>query len=262
MQTFKIPSRLVRDNRLYLPAALGGFEMVLPLSWLNDLGAAELVSVELSGGWEIEERCWLRDTLRPGDCFVDVGAHFGIMTLEAAALGVRTVAVEPHPDNLRALRAWIAHNGVADRVRVVAAAATGRPGPVWLRTNTSMGHHVAREAPTRAEHDALWESGPLAGSRQWLETEGRPLAEILADEPGRIVVKLDVEGSEIDVLKGATPLLEAGRISHVLWEQGEGDKRNADHAEIVAFLSGYGLRTRDVTPVNAVSALPQGSGGG
>ncbi|MFX4221303.1 MAG: FkbM family methyltransferase [Thalassobaculum sp.] len=255
MQTIRIPTRLVRDGLLHLPSALGGFEMVLPVGILSDIGAAELVAAELSGGWEAEERRWLRATLTPEHTFVDVGAHFGIMALEAAALGIRTVAIEPHPDNLRTLSACIAHNGVGPMVRVVAAAATRTPGPVWLRTNTSMGHTLSSEVPDASERAAQWSEGPLAGQPVWLVADGLSLAEILAGEPGGLVLKLDVEGHEFDVLKGAEPLLAAGRISHVLWERGDGENRKPDHADIEDYLSAYGLKTRTLTPLNALSEL-------
>lgn len=258
MQTFRVPKRLVRDGRLHLPAAFGGFEMVLPVDMLSDLGAAELAAVELSGGWEPEERRWMRATLTAQHVFVDVGAHFGIMALEAAALGVRTVAVEPHPDNLRILTACVEHNNLGTLLTVVEAAAASTAGPVWLRTNTSMGHAATAEAPEPAAREATWPNGPLAGKPVWLEAAGLTLVDILGDEPGPMVLKLDVEGGELGVLRGAEPLLAAGRISHVLWERGEGDKRKPDHAEIEDYLAAHGLRTRALTPLNALSELETG----
>jgi FkbM family methyltransferase len=246
---------MVRDGQLLLPSISGGFELVIPVDQLSDPGAAELVAAELSGGWEFEERAWLRATLGPRHTFVDVGAHFGLFALEAAMTGAGLVAIEPHPDNLAVMTRAIRHNRVADRVRVVAAAATESAGPVWLRTNTSMGHRVSGRAPDAGGHDQVWPQGPLAGRRVWQPAEGVPLAQILADVDGPLVVKLDLEGGELAALRGAEALLAAGRISHVVWEQGEGQKRNTDHGPITAFLTGFGLRTRDLTPLTAVSEL-------
>lgn len=66
----------------------------------------------------------LDSAVRPGDRVLDVGSGSGILAIAAARLGAcEVVAVECDPDaNLNA-RDNLAHNGVADRVRIVEALA-------------------------------------------------------------------------------------------------------------------------------------------
>ena len=51
------------------------------------------------------EAGFMREFLRPGDVFFDVGAHVGALSLLAVSLGARVVAFEPDPVNAALLRA-------------------------------------------------------------------------------------------------------------------------------------------------------------
>ena len=91
-------------------------------------------SIAASGRWEAPEADRLRELLRPGMTFVDVGAHVGYMTLlgaRAVGPGGRVVAVEPSPANAALLRQNLVANGL-DHVEVVEAAALDRDGTTCL----------------------------------------------------------------------------------------------------------------------------------
>jgi len=74
---------------------------------------------------------YLRERVRPGSCCVNVGAHFGIYGLclsEWAGSSGRVYAFEPNPRTRRVLEAHVRLNDRQDRVHVVAAAVSDRPG--------------------------------------------------------------------------------------------------------------------------------------
>jgi len=76
---------------------------------------------------------------------IDVGANIGTITIPALKRGLlkTATAIEPHPHNLRLLRANIALNGLEDRVTVLAQAVGDRSG-VTLHLHesaTNSGNH-------------------------------------------------------------------------------------------------------------------------
>src|SRR6202163_1121267 len=71
----------------------------------------------------------LAGRLRPGDVFIDVGAHIGLFSVLAAHLvggSGRVVAFEPYPESRERLRRLADRNGLGDRIEIVAAALSDR----------------------------------------------------------------------------------------------------------------------------------------
>lgn len=127
----------------------------------------------------------------PGDCFWDVGAHRGYVSLAASrAVGTRgsIVAIEPSEDNLRFLRQHLIWNEI-ENVQVIPTAVSDAAG------ETAFG------GPGSSIAFRLHE-GP--------ETVRVVTAASLVDEeaaPAPTFMKIDVEGAEAGVLRGAGDLL-------------------------------------------------------
>jgi FkbM family methyltransferase len=134
------------------------------------------------------ERDFIRDHLRPGDVFADLGAHIGMYALLASrwvGAGGRVIAVEPDPRSRRRLDHNLGANGiVAD---VVGSALSDRDGPVdlWLRSDGNRGG-----------------SSLVSPGGERVSVPGERLVTMLARlGVSRIhVAKLDLEGSEYRVL--------------------------------------------------------------
>lgn len=249
----QIPRQLFRDGYLHLESppvrARSGearFTMLIPEARLADSSTRALVQAEYKGpGYEHAERALIDRLIRSDDLFVDVGAHWGIVALHAATAGagVRVLAVEPEPENLTILLRNVAHNGLARRVTVVAAAADAVRGRGWLRRNTAMGHHLFADS-SRAGTNAIEVETVTV---DWLVNK-------TAAQPARAVwLKIDVEGREFRVLQGAAGLLAAGRLAGVLWEAMAGGQANPDVGAIRQLLSEHGLRTYRVSETNRLS---------
>jgi FkbM family methyltransferase len=153
------------------------------------------------GAWEPNLTRWIERTLRPGDVFVDVGANVGYFTLLASRLvgpAGRVVAIEASMGNHRILQDQIALND-ARNVRTVQAAASHERSR--LRLFRDPGGNLG--LTSTADHGGL---EPEA------EVDCYPLADLLQpDEIDRVrVIKIDVEGGELDVVRGLAPLL--GRL--------------------------------------------------
>jgi FkbM family methyltransferase len=164
---------------------------------------------------EIETVKWFRSVIEPGMTVIDVGANVGQMTLEMAHLvgpTGRVIAIEPGPGNLAVLRRHVEGNGFADRVKVIAAACCTRHGG-----------KMELDIPGK-KVDAVGSGFQLSGIgiAQNPATASRPSAKLLVNtvsldglmEELKIspaVLKIDVEGAEIEVLRGGRDMLRKNR---------------------------------------------------
>ena len=146
-----------------------------------------------------------RHFVTAGDLVFDVGAHAGNRTRAFAALGCRVVALEPQPDFARLLRLLFARS---PRVHVLETAAAERDGRIDLA--------VSERTPTVTTLDDGWRElrGREAGFAgvEWnraIEIESATLDTLIARFGVPAFVKIDVEGSELRVLRGLTQALPA-----------------------------------------------------
>lgn len=150
------------------------------------------------------EMAVMRKYVRAGDVVIDIGARRGLFTSYLAGLvgrGGRVHAFEPLPQNLAALRA----NFTADR-RVVLhpVALSSRAGWATL--------HVPRQ-PNGRLSDALGslESIHRQPSNVAIQVRRQPLDSLLADLGRPSFIKCDVEGHELEVMRGGRLLLARAR---------------------------------------------------
>ena len=189
--------------------------MSLPASLiLAELGAATLFSDEVAGrGYEFVLRRFIDLHLASDDIFIDVGAHWGIHSLTAATLrrGQATVlAVEAHPDNTARLSNWVKRNQLEGDIEIIPTAVADRVGVGRLAVDGSSMGHTMRKISVDASSKAI-------------DVDLTTLDRMFNDRPHlryrRIVLKLDVEGFELEALTGAQHLLSSGNVEAVVWEK-------------------------------------------
>lgn len=170
------------------------------------LDARDLVprTILANGVYEPVTMRLIEDHLTPAGTFIDVGAHIGLHSLRAAGKvgpNGKVISVEPNPDTLRELRRNIALSKL-NQVVVQPVACSDKESTLDLfagsLANTGMSSLSKRTA------EAEGESG-----RQF-KVRARPLDDIVAESGlQRVdVIKIDVEGAELFVLKGAMHTLQ------------------------------------------------------
>ena len=134
--------------------------------------------------YEAELRELFCSQIKPGCTVLDVGAHIGLYTLLAAKRGARVFAIEADPANAALLRHHVEINGFNQSVTVFEMAATdsARELPLY------------RHAFNQGESNII-EKGDPAGRIQ-----GRTIDSL--ELPPIDICKMDIEGSEVNALRG------------------------------------------------------------
>lgn len=124
---------------------------------------------------------------------IDVGANIGTIVIPALTRGLMqsATAIEPHPENLKLLRANLALNGIADRVRVLAQA-------VGSESNATL--HLQESSSNSGNHSIGNTGIPIPSTR--LDDLNLLLGDAL--------LWMDIEGYEGHALEGAKSLLSSG----------------------------------------------------
>jgi FkbM family methyltransferase len=169
-----------------------------------DLVSRKLLEV---GVWEPQSIQAVADHLSPNATFIDVGAHIGYYSLKAATIigpNGHILSIEPNPQTLPKLRGNI-EASQADAVSVWPVACA--------QSESTLQFFAAPESNTgesSLSKDNASQEGAAAVS---YSVQARPLDAIVKEAKlDRIdVIKIDVEGAEFEVLKGAATILDSYR---------------------------------------------------
>jgi FkbM family methyltransferase len=184
------------------------------------------------GVHEWEELQFCLRYLRPGDHFVDVVANVGVFsTLVGTRIpGVRITAVEPFPPVREDLLANLALNKLsAAVVKVVDSALSEVPGEATFEV-------LDRDVLNRLAPGSSTDDGATTGITVRVTT----LDDLVGDDAPALI-KIDVEGSELLVMKGARRLLTSAEAPVLLFEHaGYCEHFGITPAEVRAFLRSVG----------------------
>jgi FkbM family methyltransferase len=159
----------------------------------NGFGFMGCLAIQ-DGSFEPEETALIKRNLMNNDVFIDVGANIGYYSCLARSLGKYTVTIEPLPENLLYLYANLQGNNWHD-VEVWPVGVGVRPGLTTLYGGTT-GASLVKE----------WAGSPAIMRRTIpISTLDIILGERFAGK--RLLIKIDVEGAEYEVLRGAAQTL-------------------------------------------------------
>lgn len=221
--------------------------------WRLDLREGIDLTIYLAGAFESDTLRCLEKTVRPGATVLDIGANVGAHTLHLARLvgpSGRVLAFEPTAFAFGKLQANLALNpDLASRV------------------SARQAFLVATGAEPRPSLKAVASSWPVDGRRPDDAAMGSRLMEVAgssavtlddaldaAGNPDVQLVKMDVDGHELDVLNGARALLRRRRptIAMELAPYVFHPPEDFDRMVSLLFEFGYTLR-----PLHSAAPLPR-----
>jgi FkbM family methyltransferase len=177
------------------------------------------------GVHEWEELQFCLGYLRPGDHFVDVGANVGVFsTLVGTRIpGVRITAIEPFPPVRADLEANLALNDLD--ISVVGSAVSDAAGEATFEV-------LDRDVLNRLAPDG-------AGGGGGITVPVTTLDQLVGDDPPALV-KIDVEGAELSVMRGAETLLSSSGPVLLFEHAGHSAHFGITPADLREFLRGHG----------------------
>jgi FkbM family methyltransferase len=170
--------------------------------------------------YDFNDMQFVQQYLRPGDAFLDIGANIGHYTLLACSIVGQTghvSAFEPVPQTVERLKENIAHNTL-DQVKVYPMVVGLVDGNIdFTVVQDSVSHITASSDSPRSTK---------------IQVPCRRLDGVVEDRP-YAMAKIDVEGAELEVLKGASKLLSKQNPPVLMLEINGAHRR-------------YGVETQDI----------------
>jgi len=203
-------SRLTRAKRKYrqwLHSKVPGFQGCFPYfgtrvyfppgSWSFSMACEQ-------GIYEWDNVQLLRRLVRPGTWMFDVGANIGLMAAPvlSAVRDCKVLSFEPSPNSAPSLEKTIAGSSYGDRWRLVRKAAGASVGETEFCVSPQQASYYDGVVNThRVEGGKSVKVATTTLDTEWIAL-GRPEVS---------VIKIDVEGWETEVLKGAGELMRVQR---------------------------------------------------
>ena len=152
----------------------------------------------------LDGELFLSTVFRPGDTVIDVGANIGVLSLLASRLvgpSGRVLAIEAHPSTYLALLNNLKRNPATN------------VSPVNIAVGPELGTVRFSDRLDDDWNKVECDSGTL-------EVEVKPMDDVCAGYGHIDVLKIDVEGFELPVLKGATDVLaRTDCVLHECWSE-------------------------------------------
>ena len=177
---------------------------------------------------DFEEMGFLLHFLRKEDLFVDVGANTGVYSVLASGVKrAESIAIEPSAETLELLNQHIELNKLENKIKIFDCAVGASKGILKFTKNLDSINRVVREEDTEVDT---------------MELRVEALDDLLADK-NPALLKIDVEGFELNVLRGATQTLKNQALKAIIIEtNGLSEKYNLDEEEVHKIIAGHGFK--------------------
>ena len=156
---------------------------------------------------------------KEGDTIIDVGAHMGRYTITSSkSVGTsgKVIAIEAHPYNFRILQNNLWLNSLANVIALNLAVYSKKSRLKLYLPDEDLGYTMHHSLMT----NYLSTKYSKEIERRYVEVEADTLDNLLKNRGITTVdwIKIDVEGAEYEVLKGAKEILSANKAMSILVE--------------------------------------------
>ncbi len=218
-------------------------------TWVNGAkiiispGETALTGNLYCGLYEFTDMAFLLHVLRKEDLFVDVGANVGSYTILAcASVGARGYCIEPVPSTYLRLMDNIRLNNLTGNVECLNIGIGDKEGNARFTSNLNCTNHVLNE-----------------GENVYDEITVRmdTLDSVLKDK-SPLIIKIDVEGYEKQVLKGAQRVLSNESLQSLIIETDDHNNGyDPDHTSVTEIMDNYGFHEYAYDPFRRELTIPK-----
>ena len=183
---------------------------------------------------DFEEMGFLLHFLRKGDLFVDVGANVGVYSILSSGInGTESMAIEPSKESLELLNRHIKLNKLENKVKIFDCAVGEKEGTLQFTKNLDAINRVVREEDIGVDS---------------LELKVNTLDNLLAGK-NPAMIKIDVEGFELNVIKGAANTLRNQALKAIIIEtNGLSSKYHLNEDELHKIITEQGFKACTYDP--------------
>lgn len=187
----------IRENSLAIKTRFGYY---INVGGDHDALLSGIRSSVILGHYEADYIRLLASMVKPDETVIDIGANEGYITFPLSMKigeGGHAFAIEPHPSNVRMLKANITLNAL-NNITVIQKAVSDKPGRLNMYGDRAWGTLLKQQ------------SNNLPSV---ISVEVDTLDAIFTNNPLRqlSLIKIDAEGSEIRVIRGAHELITSNR---------------------------------------------------
>lgn len=197
----------------------------------------------LNRQYNAHEYRFLKSLLKSGDTVIDVGANIGTISIcmsQAVGPAGSVMAFEPDPITYKAMVENISLNKLENIVPINAAVgkASGLRDFCRLKKSSDMNHFLGDE------------NGYMSRSEVIIKVKCETIDDLFEKRKLKRValLKIDVEGAELEVLRGGTQVLANGLVDSLVVEMFDNNCANFGYRakNIVDFLSEYGYKPFEI----------------
>lgn len=213
---------------------LNGWKFIYPLTKntviIAEKGMTGVTGSIYSGLLEFEDMMFVLHFLRPEDLFVDVGSNIGIYSILASGeIRSRTIAIEPVKRTFDTLSMNVRLNNAESRVSLLNIGIGATEGQLYFTRNEDTMNHVVSDDSVGSDSDIE-------------KVEVNTLDAVCVDAKP-ILVKIDVEGYETNVIRGADAVLKSAELKGVIIELNNTSRRyDFNDDDIHEKLQSYGFQ--------------------
>ena len=175
----------------------------------------------LFGTREVDHKILLEKILKPGMTVLDIGANIGyyaLMELDLIGSTGKLIAVEPSPSNLTILKKNLELNNISG-VRIVNGAISDK--------SEKKDFYLAHQGNLNTFHATGTGAKHLNG--EVIEVESFTVPEIMKDEGQLDLIRMDVEGHEVEVLNGMYDEIIKGNLNPTIIFETHLTRYGSDH---------------------------------
>lgn len=177
--------------------------------WLDATDPGISRTLILFGKRELDHKIMLEDALKPGMTVLDIGANIGYYAMMESALVTpngKVIAIEPSPSNIELLKKNVALNHREHCITVM-------PGAVSDISETRS-FYLASASNLNTFHKSGSAERYLTG--ETVDVKTYTVKEI-QEQFGTIdLIRMDVEGHEVEIFNGMLPAIEKGELSPMI----------------------------------------------
>jgi FkbM family methyltransferase len=188
---------------------------------------------------EIRLARFLLLNLAKGDTFIDIGAHYGYFSLLAATITGdqgRVISLEPSPSNFSLLKKNIAD---LPNINAIQKAVSCNEGELVFYEFPALYSEYNTIDTTQFE-DKSWFNAYKPVKHLLKATTIDIIAQHLSDKAS-LMIKVDVEGAELDVIRGGSRTLSKKNLTLIMEYLAPG-RKNESHRAATALLKQMGYR--------------------